>query len=67
MCVTCVVQIHAKSTPNHRWLVVLDAAAYVPTHPLDLSAVHPDFVPISWYKVFGFPSGEATRILTVLV
>jgi selenocysteine lyase/cysteine desulfurase len=50
-------QIHAKSNPTHKWLVVLDAAAYVPTHPLDLSKVHPDFVPVSWYKVFGFPSG----------
>lgn len=50
-------QIHAKSTPSHRWLVVLDAAAYVPTHPLDLSAAKPDFVPVSWYKVFGAPTG----------
>ncbi|HWV58174.1 MAG TPA: aminotransferase class V-fold PLP-dependent enzyme [Longimicrobiales bacterium] len=37
--------------------VVLDAAAYVPTHALDLSAVHPDFVCISFYKMFGFPTG----------
>lgn len=37
--------------------VLLDAAAYVPTNRLDLGAVHPDFVPISWYKVFGYPTG----------
>jgi selenocysteine lyase/cysteine desulfurase len=37
--------------------VLLDVAAYLPTNPLDLSAVKPDFVPISWYKVFGHPTG----------
>jgi selenocysteine lyase/cysteine desulfurase len=37
--------------------VLLDAAAYLPTNRLDLSAVHPDFVPVSWYKVFGYPTG----------
>jgi selenocysteine lyase/cysteine desulfurase len=37
--------------------VLLDAAAYVPSNRLDLSAVKPDFVPISWYKVFGYPTG----------
>ena len=37
--------------------VLLDVAAYLPTNPLDLSVVKPDFVPISWYKVFGYPTG----------
>jgi selenocysteine lyase/cysteine desulfurase len=37
--------------------VLVDAAAYVPTNRLDLSVVHPDFVPVSWYKVFGYPTG----------
>ncbi|HEX4087408.1 MAG TPA: aminotransferase class V-fold PLP-dependent enzyme [Trebonia sp.] len=37
--------------------VLLDAAAYVPTSRLDLSIVQPEFVAISWYKVFGFPTG----------
>jgi selenocysteine lyase/cysteine desulfurase len=37
--------------------VLLDAAAYVPTSRLDLSVVQPEFVAISWYKVFGFPTG----------
>lgn len=39
------------------WDVLLDAAAYVPTSPLDLSKVKPDFVPISFYKMFGYPTG----------
>jgi selenocysteine lyase/cysteine desulfurase len=37
--------------------VLVDAAAFLPTNPLDLAAVKPDFVPISWYKVFGLPTG----------
>src|SRR3984957_12496830 len=37
--------------------VLLDAAAYVPTSRLDLSAVQPEFVTLSWYKMFGFPTG----------
>jgi molybdenum cofactor sulfurtransferase len=37
--------------------VVLDAAAYVPTNRLDLSTVTPDFVCVSFYKMFGFPTG----------
>ncbi len=41
----------------HGWDVVLDAAAYVPTNRLDLSRWHPDFVAISFYKMFGWPTG----------
>ncbi|HEY6494922.1 MAG TPA: aminotransferase class V-fold PLP-dependent enzyme [Trebonia sp.] len=37
--------------------VLLDAAAYVPTSRLDLSAVRPEFVTLSWYKMFGLPTG----------
>jgi selenocysteine lyase/cysteine desulfurase len=39
------------------WDVLLDAAAYVPTNRLDLSRWHPDFVSISFYKMFGWPTG----------
>ena len=35
----------------------LDAAAFVPSNRLDLSTWHPDFVPLSFYKIFGFPTG----------
>jgi selenocysteine lyase/cysteine desulfurase len=39
------------------WDVLLDAAAFVPTNRLDLSRRHPDFVPVSFYKLFGWPTG----------
>ncbi len=41
----------------HGWDVLLDSAAYVPTNRLDLSQWHPDFVALSFYKMFGWPSG----------
>jgi selenocysteine lyase/cysteine desulfurase len=37
--------------------VLLDAAAFVGTNRLDLAAVQPEFVTVSWYKMFGFPTG----------
>ncbi|WP_280381174.1 aminotransferase class V-fold PLP-dependent enzyme [Nocardia wallacei] len=42
--------------------VLLDAAAYVPANTLDLEAVPADFVPVSWYKVFGYPTGVGCLI-----
>jgi selenocysteine lyase/cysteine desulfurase len=39
------------------WHVLLDAAAFVPTNRLDLGRVKPDYVTISFYKMFGYPTG----------
>ena len=39
------------------WDVLLDAAAFVPTNRLDLSAAQPDYVALSFYKMFGYPTG----------
>jgi selenocysteine lyase/cysteine desulfurase len=39
------------------WHVLLDAAAFAPTNRLDLRASSPDFVAISFYKMFGYPTG----------
>ena len=39
------------------WDVLLDAAAFVPTNHLDLGRWNPDFVDISFYKMFGYPTG----------
>jgi selenocysteine lyase/cysteine desulfurase len=39
------------------WHVLLDAAAFVPTNQLDLGVWKPDFVPLSFYKMFGYPTG----------
>jgi molybdenum cofactor sulfurtransferase len=39
------------------WDVVVDCAAFVPTNRLDLSEWQPDFVPVSLYKLLGYPTG----------
>jgi selenocysteine lyase/cysteine desulfurase len=38
-------------------LVLLDAAAFLPTNALDLRQVPADFVALSFYKLFGYPTG----------
>ena len=42
--------------------VLLDAAAFVPTNRLDLKRFHPDFVVLSFYKMFGYPTGVGALI-----
>jgi len=54
---TWIDQAHA-----HGWDVLLDAAAYVPSNRLDLSRWHPDFVALSFYKMFGWPTGVGCLI-----
>jgi selenocysteine lyase/cysteine desulfurase len=44
------------------WDVLLDAAAFVPSNTLDLSRWRPDFVPVSFYKMFGYPTGVGCLI-----
>ena len=39
------------------WEVLVDCAAFAPTNRLDLSVWKPDFVPLSFYKIFGYPTG----------
>jgi selenocysteine lyase/cysteine desulfurase len=45
------------------WDVLLDAAAFVPTNRLDLRRQRADFVTVSWYKAFGYPTGVGSLIV----
>ncbi|NXX76619.1 MOCOS sulfurase, partial [Urocolius indicus] len=40
-----------------KWFILLDAASYVSSSPLDLGVHQADFISISFYKIFGFPTG----------
>ena len=42
--------------------MLLDCAAFAPTNRLDLSLVKPDFIPLSFYKIFGYPTGVGCLI-----
>jgi selenocysteine lyase/cysteine desulfurase len=48
---------------GHGWDVLLDAAAFVPTNRLDLREVTPDFVTVSFYKMFGYPTGVGCLLI----
>ena len=45
------------------WDVLLDAASFAPSNRLDLSRWHPDFVDLSFYKIFGYPTGTGCLIV----
>jgi selenocysteine lyase/cysteine desulfurase len=51
-----------ESAQERGWDVLLDAAAFVPTNRLDLSRWHPDYVALSFYKMFGYPTGVGALI-----
>ncbi len=42
--------------------VLLDAAAYAPGHPLSLRACPADFAVLSFYKLFGYPTGVGALV-----
>lgn len=45
------------------WDVLLDAASFAPSNRLDLARWHPDFVDISFYKIFGYPTGTGCLLV----
>lgn len=45
------------------WDVLLDAAAFAPANRLDVGRWQPDFVPISFYKIFGYPTGSGCLLV----
>jgi selenocysteine lyase/cysteine desulfurase len=43
--------------------VLLDAAAFAPSNPLSLRAHEPEFVVLSFYKLFGYPTGVGALVV----
>jgi molybdenum cofactor sulfurtransferase len=52
-----------KVSNDYPWYIVLDAASHVTTTPIDLSRYPADFVAISFYKMFGFPTGVGALVV----
>jgi len=52
--------VHAAQRAGYA--VLLDAAAFAPTNALRLDEVQPDFVALSFYKMFGYPTGVGALI-----
>ncbi|KAM3732066.1 hypothetical protein ACB098_11G032800 [Castanea mollissima] len=57
-------EIFLEGSPfcNGRWMVLVDAAKGCATEPPDLSKYPVDFVVISFYKIFGYPTGLGALI-----
>lgn len=60
-----VTKVQDKSRRGVVWKVLLDAAAFAPTQPLDLTKFPADFTVVSFYKIFGFPTGLGALIIRV--
>ncbi|KAF0701132.1 Aste57867_8355 [Aphanomyces stellatus] len=57
-------RVSGKATTSRgKWFVLLDAAKMAATTPIDLSLCTPDFMVISFYKLFGYPSGLGALFL----
>ena len=46
-----------------QWWTLVDAAKYAGTSPIDLSTAPADFMVVSFYKIFGFPTGLGALIM----
>lgn len=54
----------AQSVTDTNWFVMLDAASLVATAPLDLKRHPADFVCVSFYKLFGYPTGLGALLVS---
>lgn len=52
-----------KKMQDSGWQVLLDAASFLSTSRLDLSTYKPNFVVLSFYKIFGFPTGLGALLI----
>jgi selenocysteine lyase/cysteine desulfurase len=52
-----------KTARSQGYHVLLDAAAYVSSSPLSLADIPADFVAISYYKLFGYPTGVGALLV----
>ncbi|MEA5216137.1 aminotransferase class V-fold PLP-dependent enzyme [Enterobacter cloacae] len=52
-----------KAAQNRGAMVLLDAAAFIPQARLDYSRHQPDFMAISFYKMFGYPTGAGCLLV----
>ena len=45
------------------WRVLMDAAKFTASHPLNLTEAQPDVVTLSFYKLFGYPTGVGALVI----
>lgn len=57
-------ELISKFQKNRDIFVCLDAASFLSTNQLDLQRFKPDFVCLSFYKIFGYPTGLGALIVS---
>lgn len=55
--------LNSITNDSTNWYILLDAAGFVGTNSLNLSVYKPDFICLSFYKIFGYPSGIGALIV----
>jgi molybdenum cofactor sulfurtransferase len=55
--------VSRKPSKSCRWLTLVDCAKYLSTKPFSLSTYPVDFVVLSFYKIFGYPTGLGALIV----
>ena len=53
---------HARAARSLGYHVLVDAASYAPTHPISIDELSADFVALSFYKMFGYPTGVGALV-----
>ncbi|CAE7260227.1 MOCOS [Symbiodinium natans] len=56
-------KIASREGQLRTWRVLLDAAKFSSSHPLNLTEARADFVTLSFYKLFGYPTGVGALII----
>ncbi|CAE7563257.1 MOCOS [Symbiodinium sp. CCMP2592] len=56
-------KIGSRAGNLRTWRVLLDAAKFTASHPLNLTEAQADFVTLSFYKLFGYPTGVGALII----
>lgn len=57
LCLAGTASVIFLSYCSSKWFCLLDVASYVPTSELNLGQHRADFVVLSFYKMFGYPTG----------
>lgn len=57
------VPVHHRPCRSHRWLTLVDCAKYLSTKAFSLSVYPVDFLVLSFYKIFGYPTGLGALII----
>lgn len=57
------IPIHQNPSKTCHWLTLVDCAKYLSSKPFSLSSYPVDFVVLSFYKIFGYPTGLGGLII----